>query len=154
MSIYSEARGSVVLKIIIVILVGILIYVIYRPYVIREQEERYRKESRARMINLRTAQLQYITDYGKYASSTDTLISYILRKFQQGSLSAQNFTPLVTGPFVPESLRHSPKSLRPYVIISVDTTTIKKYVLEDPDGYGSIGSLTDDNRINKASWEE
>jgi hypothetical protein len=36
----------------------------------------------------------------------------------------------------------------------VDTTVIKKYVVEDPDGYGSIGSLTDDSRVNKASWEE
>ena len=154
MSITQEAHGSIVLKIIIVILFGVLVYVIYQPFVIQEQEEMYQKESRLRMVNLRTAELQYISEYGIYSSSADSLVSFIKQKIEQGALSDANFKPLAMSPFVPESLIHTPKSWRPYQITSVDTTVIKKYVIEDPDGYGSIGSLTDDNRINKASWED
>lgn len=154
MSIYHQAKGSIVLKIIIVLLIGVLIYVLYEPFKIREWEESYKRESRARMVNIRVAQLQYISEYGKYASSIDTLIAFIKQKFESGALSDANFIPLTLTLFNPDSLRHAPKSLRPYVITAIDTTIIRKYLLEDPDGYGQIGSLTDDTRINKASWEQ
>jgi len=154
MSVSQEAHGSIVLKFVIVILFGVLVYVVYQPFVIQQQEQLYQKESRLRMLNLRTAELQYISDFGVYASSPDSLVSFIKRKIERGSLSEQNFKPLSRTPFVPESLLHTPKSLRPYKITAVDTTVIKKYIIEDPDGYGSIGSLTDENRINKASWED
>ena len=41
-----------------------------------------------------------------------------------------------------------------YKLAVDDSSTVKKYLLEDPDGYGSIGSLTDDQKVNKASREE
>ena len=154
MSIYHEAKGSPVLKAIIVVLLGILLYVLYEPYQIREREESYKKESRLRMTNIRTAQLQYISEKGVYANNLDTLVAFIKAKLAAGAIDRSIFKPLSHGEFSPDSLFRTPKSQRPYSLQTVEQTVIKKYLLEDPDGYGSIGSLTDDTRVNKASWEE
>ena len=154
MSVYQETKGSPILKAVIVLLFGILIYIIYEPYQIREQEESNKRESRARLMNIRSAQLLYITDFGKYAPSIDSLIAFVKGKIAAGTVPADTFRPLTMSAFDPDSLHHTPGSLRPYSVTSVDSTVIKKYVAEDPDGYGTIGSLTDDSRVNKASWEE
>jgi type II secretory pathway pseudopilin PulG len=154
MSVYSQAKGSPILKAVIAVLFGILIYVLYEPYQIREQEETNKRESRARLMNIRSAQLMYITDYGKYAPSIDSLVLYVKAKIAAGTVPQDTFRPLTLSPFDADSLLRTPGSQRPYYVTSVDTTVIKKYVVEDPDGYGSIGSLTDDSRVNKASWEE
>ena len=154
MSVYQDAKGSPILKGIIVVLFAILIYILYEPYKVREEEERNRKESRARMIDIRAGQLMYITQYNKYAPSIDSLVSFIKTKIASGTVPEDTFRPLTLSPFHPDSLLHTPGSWRSYDVRSVDTTVIKKYVVEDPDGYGSIGSLTDDARVNKASWEE
>ncbi len=154
MSVYQQAKGSPILKGVIVLLFGILIYVLYEPYQIREREENNKKESRARLVNIRAAQLLYISDHGSYAPSIDSLVAFIKGKIASGTVPEDTFKPLVFSPFSPDSLLHTPGSWRPYSVISVDTTVIKKYFAEDPDGYGSIGSLTDDSRVNKASWEE
>lgn len=152
MSLIREAKGSIVLKIIIVILTAVLVYVIYEPFQIQAEEESFRTESRLRMINIRAAQLQFIGQYGRYASTLDSVVAFI------GSLPdstrAAAFTVPRGGTFTPQSLLTAPKSNRPYTLVTVDTSAIKKYFLEDPDGYGSIGSLTDDTRVNKASWED
>jgi len=86
---------------------------------------------------------------------------------------ANPFKPLLSGAFVPESLKWTPKSHSVYILkidtaIVIDTvinrrgkitridTTITfgtRYYLEDPDGYGSIGSLETDALKNTASWE-
>jgi hypothetical protein len=104
------------------------------------------------MINIRQAQLLYISEHLKYSNNLDSLVAFI--KTRPDSILSSHFKPLAMGAFVPESLLLCPKSSRPYRLETVDTTVIKKYLLEDPDGYGSIGSLTDDTRVNKASWEE
>ncbi|HAL56037.1 MAG TPA: hypothetical protein DCP63_06085 [Bacteroidetes bacterium] len=155
MSVYQQAKGSIVLKTIIVLLVGVLIWVLYEPYQVREREEYCKKESRIRLQNIRTAQLRYIENHGRYADSIATLVDFIKQSLASDTTwSASMFKPLLSGAFVPESLLNSPKSWKPYAITAVDTTAIKKYLVEDPDGYGSIGSLTDDSKINKASWED
>lgn len=154
MSIYHEAKGSPILKGVIVVLVAILIYVLYEPYEIREQEETYKRESRLRMVNIRTAQLQHIAEHGNYANSIDSLVVYVKSRLDSARFERTIFLPLAKSPFEPDSLLRTPKSQRPYSLQSVEVTVIKKYLLEDPDKYGSIGSLTDDTRVNKASWEE
>ncbi len=154
MSVYHQSKGSPILKAVIVLLFGVLIYVLYEPYKIREEEETNKRESRARLTNIRAAQLLYITEHGKYAPSIDSLVVYVKGRMAAGTVPEGTFTPLTMSPFDPDSLLRSPGSWRPYAVTSVDTTVIKKYLAEDPDGYGSIGSLTDDSRVNKASWEE
>lgn len=153
MSTTNPPKGSVILRIIIVILIGVLIYVLYEPYQIYQQENYYKAESRLRMENLRTAELQYISAFGKYSGSSDSLALWVKERLADGTLRAEIFKPLSDGTFVPESLARAPKSWKPYMITTVDTTVIKKYLMECPDGYGVIGSLTDEEKLNKASWE-
>ncbi len=152
MSVYHEAKGSPILKGVIVVLLGILLYVLYEPYQIREEEEAFRRESRARLINIRQGQLLHIGARSRYAESLDSLVAFI--RTRPDTLVAAYFQPLTMSAFVPESLLHTPKTWRPYRLTAVDSTIIKKYLVDDPDGYGSIGSLTDDQRVNKASWEQ
>ena len=154
MSVYHEGKGSPIYKAIIVVLVGLLAYVVYEPYTIRAAEDAYRAESRARMLNIRAAELQYINRFFRYNSSLDSLVQFINDSLLTTGSWQQYFVPLEGGGFSPESLLRSPKSGRPYQFTAVDTTRIKKYELVCPDGYGTIGSLTDDGRVNKASWED
>jgi len=152
MSLTREAKGSIILKIIIGLLTAVLVYVIYEPYQIQAEDESFRAESRLRMINIRAAQLQFIGLNGRYASTLDSVVSFI--GTLPDSIRTTAFVALSSGSFTPQSLLTAPKSNRPYTLVTVDTSAIKKYYLEDPDGYGSIGSITDDTRVNKASWED
>ncbi len=87
--------------------------------------------------------------------------------------SLDPFEPLTQGEFVPDSIKWTPKSHSLYILqidtsVSIDTFITKRgkisridttvvlgtrYYLEDPDGYGSIGSLDNDALKNTASWE-
>ncbi|MCI0705960.1 MAG: hypothetical protein L0Y80_00560 [Ignavibacteriae bacterium] len=154
MSVYHEAKGSPIYKGIIVALLALLVYVVYEPYTIKAEEEAWRAESRARMLNIRAAQLQYINRFYRYNSSLDSLVTFIKDSLISTNPWQTYFVPLEGGEFSPESLLRSPKSGQPYQFTAVDTTRIKKYELICPDGYGSIGSLTDDGRVNKASWTD
>lgn len=154
MSITQRAKGSWVLRAIIVVLIGVLAYVIYEPYQRMLAVEALKKESRMRMSNLRSAQLKHIELKGYYATTLDSLMLFI----NTDSLMVANrdtvFTKLSDGTFHPDSLYFSPKTHQPYRLTADNTSAIKKYFLECPDGFGSIGSLEDDARINKGSWED
>jgi hypothetical protein len=83
------------------------------------------------------------------------------------------FVKLSDGKFTPDSLFKTPKTDRMYTlqidssvtsdtvvdrrgkIIRIDKHTVMgtKYYLEDPDGYGTVGSLDNDALKNTASWE-
>jgi len=121
--------------------------------------------------------------YENYTGNLDTLIEFIktdpyvdsvVNAFDSLIMKPANpFKPLLSGEFVPESLKWTPKSHSVYILkidtaIVIDTvinrrgkitridTTITfgtRYYLEDPDGYGSIGSLETDALKNTASWE-
>ncbi len=154
MSVYNQAQGSIVLKLVIVLLVGVLLWVLYEPYQIREREDRYRRESRLRMLNIRSAQLKHIELRGGYSGSISELVEFIKAGLATDTIKVAMFKPLTDGAFVPESLLYSPKTWKPWELSIVDTTTIKKWYVEDPNGYGFIGTLSDDMKVNKASWEE
>ncbi len=154
MSVYHQAKGSLVLRAIIVVLFGVLVWVLYEPYKIREQEESYKRESRLRMQNIRAAQLKHIEFRGTYARSIVDLVEFVKAGIASDSLNPGMFRPLTSGSFIPESLLYSPKTWKLWELVVVDTTAIKKWYVEDPNGYGSVGSLTDDSKVNKASWEE
>jgi hypothetical protein len=86
---------------------------------------------------------------------------------------ANPFVPLSHGEFNPDSLFKTPKSQQRYLVqidssvqvdtvinprgrvIRVDTTLAigARYYIEDPDGYGKIGSLESDALKNSPSWE-
>ncbi len=71
-----------VLYVIIVVLSYVLIRVaILDPTEVIETEKYYKSESRARMLNLRQAQILYDDVNGKYTDNLDSLI--LLRLIQQ-----------------------------------------------------------------------
>lgn len=173
-----------ILYVIIIALVYVLIQVaIIGPTQVIEQEKYWRTESRARMLNLREAQILWKDRYGNYTDNLENLISFVKNdtaianlKDQIDSLSGRSkypFKPLISVPFDPDSLYWAPKS-HSYYFLKVDTTvnfdTVvnrrgnivridtlteigKRYLLEDPDGFGKIGDLTSDALINTPSWE-
>ena len=150
----KRATGSWILKAIIVLLVALLVYVIYEPYQRMLASEASKKESRARMMNLRTAELYFIGATGYYTGSLDSLLSFVRTDSTMLAVRDSVFKPLRHGQFSIDSLKFSPRTHQPYKLSVDNSMAIKKYLLECPDGYGSIGSLTDDSRINKGSWEE
>jgi len=168
---------------IVVILVIILIKVaIIDPREIVATEKYNKSETRLRMTNLKEAQILWEKKHGRFTDNLDSLIAFINSPFVDSvrgafdSLTmrpADPFIKLTHGEFTPESLYVSPKS-RQRFIMAVDTTisvdsvfttrnrfvrvdSTKKigtrYIIEDPDGYGTIGSLESDALKNTASWE-
>ena len=102
------------------------------------------------------------------------MVDSVMNAFDSLSRRPANpFVPLTSGQFTPDSLFRTPKTHSPYVLqidtsVSADTiygrnNQIKRidsslvignrYYLEDPDGYGSVGSLESDALKNTASWE-
>lgn len=146
-------------------------------------EKYNKTESRLRMDNLKEAQMLWEKKFGRYAGSIDSLIDFIkkdpmVQQVRSGydSLSRRPTDPFVNlsdGKFTPDSLYRTPKSWQYYVmqidtseqvdtvvnrqgkVLRVEKYTVigKKYYIEDPDGYGTVGSLTDDALKNTSSWE-
>lgn len=140
-------------------------------------------ESRLRMKNLKEAQILWEKKFGKFTSSLDSLVNFIkndpmVQKVRTGfdSLSKRPTDPfknLSHGEFTPDSLFRTPKSWQFFVmqidtseqvdtvvnqqgkVLRVEKYTVigKRYMIEDPDGYGTVGSLMDDALKNTASWE-
>lgn len=105
----------------------------------------------------------------------DTMVTKL--EGQVDSLTGRSkypFKALSHGEFTAESLYWSPRSPHKYYTLKVDTSIIldtvvnrrgnivrvdtlteigKRYLLEDPYGYGKIGDLTSDALINTPSWE-
>ncbi|MBZ0181200.1 MAG: hypothetical protein K8F60_01965 [Melioribacteraceae bacterium] len=166
-----------VLYVIIVVLAYVLIRVaILDPTEVIETEKYYKSESRARMLNLRQAQILYDDVNGKYTDNLDSLINFIktdttVQKKINGfdSLTQRSTNPfidLVSGPFNPDSLYHAPRSLENYFmkidtliipdtvidrrgrVMRIDSTVTigEHYFIKDPDGFGQIG----DSLFNQA----
>ncbi|MDP2362854.1 MAG: hypothetical protein Q8M94_03690 [Ignavibacteria bacterium] len=146
-------------------------------------ENYYKKETRLRMANLKEAQILWDKKYGSFASNLDKLIEFvktdkfvdsIKNGFDSLTMKPANpFKLLSDGQFTPDSLFTSPKTNQRFVmkidtsvvtdtvvnpsgkVLRVETKTVigKKYYIEDPNGYGTIGSLENDALKNTASWE-
>jgi len=147
------------------------------------QEKYFKHESRLRMDNLRQAELLYSNKYDRFSGSIDSLRAFVendtsVQKLLTGidSLTGRSTNPfkkLSNGTFSFDSLYATPKSFSPYIlqvdttmsvdtvisrrgkIKSIDTTYVigTKYFIKDPDGYGTIGSLSSAALKNTASWE-
>jgi hypothetical protein len=153
------------------------------PKNVVSKEKYNRNESRLRMSNLKEAQILYQKKYGTFTDNLDTLINFVkydpfvdsvVNAFDTISRRPSNpFRPLSSGEFTPDSLYRAPRSQQQYIVqidtsttvdtvvnrrgnvIRVDTATAigGRYYIEDPDGYGTVGSLEIDNLRNTASWE-
>lgn len=184
---YLHAALYLVIAILTVILIKVAII---DPTNYVEEEKYNQNESRLRMDNLKEAEILWQQKFGHFTDSADSLIAFIKSDPLVDSVrhavdtvrvtpdstrlkSLDPFKPLLIGQFVPDSIKYSVKSHRPY-IIQIDTSTAidtvinrrgkitridttitlgSRYYIEDPDGYGTIGSLTNDALKNTSSWE-
>jgi hypothetical protein len=177
---YFHAAMYVIIVVLIALLVKVAVV---DPKAIVAEERFYRKESRMRMSNLKEAQILFYNKYNRFSDNLDTLISFVKYDPYVDSVvntydslyrrPANPFKPLSSGEFTPDSLYLSPKTSQPYVIridtsssvdtivnragkvLRLDTVTVigSRYIIEDPDGYGTIGSVDNDALKNTASWE-
>lgn len=149
-----KPRGSLVLKIVIVLLIGVLVYTIWEPFEIIRTEERQRNESRLRMSTIRNAQMLHFSQHQSYIKELDSLVTWI--KSDSLAIAARDslFRPIATGVFEPESLKYSTRSHQEYKLEVDDTSSAThRYYIECPDGFGFVGSLDDVSQLHRASWE-
>ena len=148
-----------------------------------QAEKYFKTETRLRMTNLKEAQILYEKKNRAFCGSLDKLIDFIkndkfvdsvVNAFDSLTMKPANpFKVLSDGKFTPDSLFNSPKTNQRFVmkidtsvvsdtivnprgkILRVETKTVvgKKYYIEDPNGYGTIGSIDNDALKNTASWE-
>ncbi len=178
---YVHAALYTVIVILVVILVKV---VIIDPNDFVQKENYYRTESRLRMKDIKEGEILFYKKHNKFSGNLDTLVDFIKTSPLVDSAmaaydtltkkSSNPFLDLSSGKFTPDSLIWAPKSHQRFTLeidtsVSVDTvvnrygritkidTTKKigtKYYLEDPDGYGSIGSINNEALKNTASWEQ
>lgn len=172
-----------ILYAVIFVLSYVLIEVaIIEPTEILEKEKYYKAEGRARMLNLKEAQILWQQKKGSFTDNLDSLIKFISTPYVQNicaqidSISKKSknpFKPLTNGQFVPESLYYSPKSHKRFIvqvdtsvardtiidrtgrIVKVDSSKVigNRYVILSPDSKDKIGDLYSEALKNTASWE-
>lgn len=177
---YFHAALYTVIVILIAILIKVAII---DPKNDVEAETYFKTEARLRMKDLKEAEILYQKKYNRFSGNLDSLINFVKTDKMVDSVmngydslsrrSSNPFVKLSNGEFTPDSLFRTPKSQQLFTlkidssvtadtvvdrrgkILRIDKTKIfgTKYYIEDPDGYGTIGSLDNDALKNTASWE-
>jgi hypothetical protein len=177
---YVHAGLYTLIVILIIILVKVAII---DPKQIIDEQKFNKEESRLRMHNLKEAEILYEKKFGRFSGSLDSLVNFVKNDKMVDSImtavdsitkrSSNPFKKLSNGEFTPDSLYRTPGSHQEYIvkidtsmsedtvinrrgrIVRIDTTAVigSRYYIEDPDGYGTIGSLDNDALKNTASWE-
>jgi hypothetical protein len=177
---YIHAVLYVIIAILLYVLIRVAIV---DPTEYIESENYFRSESQLRMDNIRQAQILWERANGQFTDDLDSLVYYVKSDSAVNALivgvdsltnrSTNPFKELNSGLFEPESLMYSPKTHMQYSlnvdttvtidtiinrrgkIVNIDTTTVigSIYLLECPDGYGSVGDLETPALKNTASWE-
>jgi hypothetical protein len=175
-------HAGLYLVIIILALILIKVAII-DPKAEVEIRQYYTKEAHLRMDNLKQGEILWRAKFGKFTGNLDSLVQFIktdpsvdsaIHSFDTLSNRPTNpFVPLSSGSFTPESLYFSPRTHQRFLlsvdtataadtvidrrgkITRIDTTTTmgNLYMIEDPDGHGTIGSTTDEALKNTASWQ-
>lgn len=177
---YIHAVLYVIIAVLVVVLVKVAII---DPETIVKQENFYRTESRTRMKDIKEAEILWEKINGKFTDNMDSLVNFVKTSpvvdsvmNAMDTLNNKSLNPFLTlsnGKFTPDSLYKTPKSHKPYIlqidssasidtvvnrfgkIIRVDTNRVMgtMYYVEDPDGYGTIGSTKNLALKNTVSWE-
>lgn len=177
---YLHAGLYLVIAVLTILLIKVAVL---DPKTEIDAEKYYKQETRLRMSNLKEAQILWEKKNGAFTNSLDKLIEFIksdryvdsvMKAFDSLTMKPANpFKNLSDGKFTPESLYTSPKTFDRFVmkidtsvvsdtivnpsgkILRVETKTVigKRYLIEDPNGYGTIGSIDNDALKNTASWE-
>ncbi|HQI40979.1 MAG: hypothetical protein B6D44_06370 [Ignavibacteriales bacterium UTCHB2] len=177
---YLHAGLYLIIAILTVLLIKVAVL---DPQEQIDKENYFKKETRLRMTNLKEAQILWQRKNGSFTSSLDGLINFIKNDKYVDSVRnsfdslrqkpADPFKVLSNGAFIPDSLFLSPKVNQRFVM-GIDSTVVSdtvinpqgkvlrvekkivkgtKYYIEDPAGYGSIGSIDNEALKNTASWE-
>lgn len=177
---YIHAVLYVIIAILLYILIRVAII---DPTEYIANENYFRTESQLRMDNIRQAQILWERKNKQFTDKLEELVTFVKTDTTVNALivgidsltnrSTNPFKDLTSGEFTPDSLSLSPKSGMTYSlkvdttvtidtvinrrgrIVKIDTTTVigTLYLLECPDGYGSIGDLENQGLKNTASWE-
>lgn len=173
-----------ILYVIIIILTYLLIDVaIIQPNYVLKMEKFWKEESRARMINIKSAEILWEKKHGTYTDNMDSLVYFVKtdQSVQDAIVSVDTvtgrsrnpFVALAGGEFIADSLFASPKSGLPFElkvdtttnvdtvinrrgrVISIDTTIDigTLWEVKSPDGYGKVGDLFSEALKNTVSWE-
>ncbi len=177
---YVHAILYVIIVVLAILLVKVAII---DPQKIVATEKYNKTESRLRMKNLKEAEILYDKRHGRFTGNLDTLIHFLKTDSivdsamnAYDSLAKRNVNPfykLSNGEYTWDSLYRTPGSHKEYIlqidstvqrdtvvnqrgkILRVDSTITKGtlYYIEDPDGYGTVGSTEDIAKKNTVSWE-
>ena len=169
--------------VIVILTVLLIKVAILDPKAEVDAEKYYKGEARTRMSNIKEAEILYQRKNGSFTNNLEKLINFIktdkfvdsvVNAFDSLTMKPANpFIPLSNGVFTADSLFRTPKSQKPFIVLidtsvvsdtvvnprgkvlRVDTKTVvgSRYYVEDPDGYGTIGSVDNDALKNTASWD-
>ncbi len=174
---------GILYAIIVILVLLLIKVAIIDPTKVVETEKYFKDETRLRLKDLREAEILWEKKHGSFSGNLDSLVTFVKYSHFVDSVrsvkdtlnnrSLDPFFRLSNGEFIPDSLYNTPKSGKRFEL-SVDTTRsidtiytpsgrIKRiennvqigtlYLLNDPDGYGSIGGLDNVAKKNAASWE-
>jgi hypothetical protein len=144
---YPSPKGSIILKILIVVLICVLILILYYPGKMWTRQAREEGECRFRMLSLMEAQQMYFMKTKKYANNLDTLRQFYADHLQEAKfldtlmivISRQDTSekkklgiPLrlyLTSPISIDSIFHCPTYGQPYILLSDSTN---RYAIKCP----------------------
>lgn len=177
---YIHAAFYVIIAVLVYVLIQVAIV---EPKEIVAIEKYNKNEARLRMKNLKEAELLYFKKNNRFTNNIDTLLAFVKTSPFVDSVingfdsmlnrSSNPFVKLSHGEFTIDSLFTTPKSGERFSLsvdsavsfdtvitpsgkfLRVDTNLVmgQRYRIEDPDGYGYIGDLTNEALKNTASWE-
>lgn len=149
----NKEKGSIILKVVIVLLAVVLYFIISSPWQAKVEADKIKLQSRVKMAQIRSAELVYVANKGNYSESLNELISFIKNDPYLSTKIDSVFNLKEGTEFNIETLNISPVTNTEYKYQVDNNSVIKKYYLECPGGSGSVGSMTDDDKVNKSSWE-
>jgi len=152
MSESNKEKGNIILKILIAVLVVVLYYIITAPWSEKLKVDALKMQSRVKMTKIRSGELVFIESNNRYSSSLRELVDW-LKADPTVAAKKDSIFNLKGAQLNLDSLIYSPVTGEVYKYQSSDSSTVKKYYLECPGGSGSIGSMVDDDKVNKSTWE-
>lgn len=86
----------------------------------------------------------------RFVTTLDSLVDFV----RNDSLYRMAADSIFWEGFVADSLVHSPRTGKRFVLSVNDTSRVNTYLLQDPDSDDQIGTLEPDiTKLNAASWE-
>lgn len=149
----NKGKGSIILKVLIAVLAVILYFIITTPWDAKLEADKKIVESRKKMSYIRAGEIAYISQHGVYSNTVEEMINFI-KNDPLLSTQIDSVFNLKKGVEIDlNTLNVCPITNTPYIYQVDNTSAVRKYYLKCPGSDNSIGSMTDDDKVNKSSWE-